>query len=137
MDQLAREICRVDGPDMVTAANPMSPDDAAVNDPNVVKVVASLNGDALYFSRSPVPYFRSGATELPVYRHKGIYAYTREFLERFVSWSPTPLETAECLEQLRALENGATIRIVSTNDDSPGVDTPEQANEVEKILTEI
>jgi 3-deoxy-manno-octulosonate cytidylyltransferase (CMP-KDO synthetase) len=105
-----------------------------VNDPNVVKLVTALDGRALYFSRSPIPFFRNAVAGLPVLRHKGIYAYTRDFLERFVKWPPSPLETAESLEQLRALENGASIRVIITSDDSPGVDTPEQARQIERIL---
>jgi 3-deoxy-manno-octulosonate cytidylyltransferase (CMP-KDO synthetase) len=72
---------------------------------------------------------------LPVLRHKGIYAYRRDFLERFVTWPPSPLERAESLEQLRALENGASIRVIVTTDTSPGVDTPEQAREIERLLS--
>ena len=121
--------------DMATAANPLDPADPAVQDPNVVKVVTALDGRALYFSRSPLPYFRNPVEGLPVYRHKGIYAYRRTFLERFVTWPPSPLERAESLEQLRALENGASIKVLPTNDTSPGVDTPEQAAHVESILT--
>ena len=127
----------VDNPalDMATAANPIAPTDAAVTDPNVVKVVVSLSGRALYFSRSPLPYFRDPVAGLPVLRHKGIYAYTRRFLEQFVTWPPTPLERAESLEQLRALENGAAIQVIITTDTSPGVDTPEQARHIEALLT--
>lgn len=121
--------------DMATAANPLDPSDPAVQDPNVVKVVTSLSGMALYFSRSPLPYFRSPVDGLQVLRHKGIYAYTRRFLETFVTWPPSPLERAESLEQLRALENGASIRVLQTADTSPGVDTPEQAIEIERLLT--
>ena len=68
-------------------------------------------------------------------RHKGIYGYRRDFLETFVTWPPSPLEQAESLEQLRALENGANIRVILTTDTSPGVDTPEQALEVERLLS--
>jgi 3-deoxy-manno-octulosonate cytidylyltransferase (CMP-KDO synthetase) len=109
--------------------------DPTLDDPNVVKVVVALDGRALYFSRSPLPYFRNAVEGLPVFRHKGIYAYRRTFLERFVTWPPSPLERAESLEQLRALENGASIKVLPTNDTSPGVDTPEQAAHVESILT--
>ena len=121
--------------DMATAANPLDPADPAVQDPNVVKVVTALDGRALYFSRSPLPFFRNAVAGLPVYRHKGIYAYRRTFLERFVTWPPSPLERAESLEQLRALENGASIKVLPTLDTSPGVDTPEQAAQVEALLT--
>lgn len=135
VDELAEVISGEGGPDMATAANPLVVEDVAVRDPNVVKVVCGLDGRALYFSRSPLPYFRDAVDGLPVLRHKGIYAYTRSFLERFVTWPPSPLERAESLEQLRALENGALIRVLVTDDTSPGVDTPEQAREIERLLT--
>nr|WP_325100872.1 3-deoxy-manno-octulosonate cytidylyltransferase [Haloferula rosea] len=120
--------------DMATAANPLDPSDPAVGDPNVVKVVTAIDGRALYFSRSPLPYFRNQVAGLPVYRHKGIYAYRRGFIQQFVAWPPSLLEQAESLEQLRALENGASIKVIPTHDTAPGVDTPEQALEVERIL---
>lgn len=134
IDQLAEAITADPTLDMATAANPMDPTDPAVTDPNVVKVVTSLDGRALYFSRSPLPFFRNEVPDLPVFRHKGIYAYTRSFLEHFVTWPPSPLERAESLEQLRALENGASIQVLPTTDTSPGVDTPDQAREVERLL---
>ncbi len=120
--------------EMATAANPLDPADPAIQDPNVVKVVTALDGRALYFSRSPLPFFRNPVAGLPVFRHKGIYAYQRSFLERFVTWPPSPLELAESLEQLRALENGATIKVITTTDTSPGVDTPAQAIAIEHLL---
>ncbi len=135
VDELAATMAADPELDMATAANPLDPADPAVRDPNVVKVVTALDGRALYFSRSPLPYFRNAVEGLPVYRHKGIYAYRRTFLERFVTWPPSPLERAESLEQLRALENGASIKVLSTTDTSPGVDTPEQAAQVEALLT--
>jgi len=135
IDELALAMANNPALDMATAANPMDPSDPAVLDPNVVKVVTSLSGRAMYFSRSPLPYFRNPVAGLTVLRHKGIYAYTRRFLEQFVSWPPSPLECAESLEQLRALENGATIHVITTTDTSPGVDTPEQARTVEALLT--
>lgn len=134
IDELAEAMMADPSLDMATAANPMSADDAAVQDPNVVKVVTALDGRALYFSRSPLPYFRNPVEGLAVLRHKGIYAYSRGFLERFVTWAPSPLERAESLEQLRALENGASIRVLVTDDASPGVDTPEQARMIEQLL---
>jgi len=134
IDELAITMANDPSLDMATAANPLDPADPAVSDPNVVKVVTALDGRALYFSRSPLPFFRNAVAGLPVLRHKGIYAYRRSFLERFVTWPPSPLELAESLEQLRALENGASIRVLLTNDTSPGVDTPEQAREIERLL---
>lgn len=135
IDELAAAMAADPSLDMATAANPLDPTDPAVQDPNVVKVVTTLDGRALYFSRSPLPFFRNAVDGLPVLRHKGIYAYRRTFLERFVTWPPSPLEKAESLEQLRALENGASIKVLITTDTSPGVDTPEQADAVERLLT--
>ncbi len=135
IDELAATMAADSSLDMATAANLLDPSDAAVRDPNVVKVAVALDGRALYFSRSPLPFFRNPVAGLPVLRHKGIYAYKRSFLERFVTWPPSPLEMAESLEQLRALENGASIKVLLTADTSPGVDTPEQAREIERLLS--
>ncbi len=135
IDELAAAMLADPALDMATAANPIDPADPAVADPNVVKVVTALNGRALYFSRSPLPFFRNPVPGLMVLRHKGIYAYTRRFLEQFVTWPPSPLECAESLEQLRALENGAAIHVITTTDTSPGVDTPDQARHIEHLLT--
>ncbi|GAA5127959.1 3-deoxy-manno-octulosonate cytidylyltransferase [Luteolibacter yonseiensis] len=134
IDELATAMAEDASLDMATAANPLDPSDPAVQDPNVVKVALALDGRALYFSRSALPFFRNPVQGLPVLRHKGIYAYQRSFLERFITWPPSPLERAESLEQLRALENGATIKVLITSDTSPGVDTPEQALEIERLL---
>jgi 3-deoxy-manno-octulosonate cytidylyltransferase (CMP-KDO synthetase) len=134
IDELAAVMAADSSLDMATAANPMDPADPAVQDPNVVKVAVALDGRALYFSRSPLPFFRNPVDGLPVLRHKGIYAYQRSFLDRFITWPPSPLEKAESLEQLRALENGASIHVILTSDTSPGVDTLEQAHEIERLL---
>ena len=135
IDALAAAMIADPSLDMATAANPLDPADPAIQDSNVVKVATSLDGRALYFSRSPLPFFRNPVPGLPVLRHKGIYAYRRSFLERFITWPPSPLEMAESLEQLRALENGASIKVLITSDTSPGVDTPEQALEIERLLS--
>jgi 3-deoxy-manno-octulosonate cytidylyltransferase (CMP-KDO synthetase) len=134
IDELADTLHTDAGVSMATAANPFT-DDALIHDPNVVKVVLTLNGDALYFSRSPLPYQRTNSPELVLYRHKGIYAYRRDFLEQFITWAPSPLELAESLEQLRALENNARIKVLITDDESPGVDTLEQAQQIESLLS--
>lgn len=118
---------------MATAANVID-DEEAIADPNVVKVVLDATGHALYFSRSPIPYRRTTPAGLAVYRHKGLYGYRRDFLERFVNWPPSVLEQSESLEQLRALENGARIKVLITADDSIGLDTPEQVPLVESLL---
>jgi len=133
IDQLGQSLLDDSGVSMATAANPIT-DDSLMADSNVVKVVLTNNGDALYFSRSPLPYQRSESPALQLYRHKGIYAYRRDFLEKFVTWEPSPLELAESLEQLRALENSARIKVIVTDDESPGVDTLEQAQEIEALL---
>ncbi|MEM0913770.1 MAG: 3-deoxy-manno-octulosonate cytidylyltransferase [Planctomycetota bacterium] len=93
--------------------------------PNVVKVVADANGDALYFSRAPIPHDRDerGIDRL---HHVGLYAYRRAFLSTFVNLAPTPHEQAERLEQLRALEHGHRIRVAIIDHARPGIDTPEQ-----------
>ena len=103
-------------------------------DPNNVKVVVDKLGYALYFSRSLVPYPRAAAG--PVYKHIGIYAYRRDFLLRYARLEPTPLESAESLEQLRALENGYGIRVLETDCRFVGVDTPEDLALVNKIYRE-
>jgi 3-deoxy-manno-octulosonate cytidylyltransferase (CMP-KDO synthetase) len=99
-----------------------------VTDPNVVKVVTDRAGDALYFSRSPIPYLRGDAGHFPnggaYFKHIGLYAYRREFLLSYSDLPVGPLEQAERLEQLRALENGFKIRVIETEYESLGVDTP-------------
>lgn len=133
IDELAEVLLNHPDVSMATAANPL--DNAnLISDSNVVKVALKLNGDALYFSRSPLPYQRNASPDLTVYRHKGIYAYQRGFLQDFIAWPPSPLELAESLEQLRALENGARIRVIITSDTSGGIDTLEQAQELEQFL---
>ncbi len=132
VDSLAQSLLADSGLAMATAACPIA-DENDFHNPNVVKVVLARNGDALYFSRSPLPYPRN-TPEQPALRHLGIYAYRRDFLENYVRWEPTPLEKAESLEQLRALENGARIRVILTEHDGVGVDTPEQAVLVEQII---
>ena len=102
--------------------------------PNNVKVIVDKLGYALYFSRSLVPYPRAAAG--PVYKHIGIYAYRRDFLLRYARLEPTPLEKAESLEQLRALENGYGIRVLETDCRFVGVDTPENLALVNKIYRE-
>jgi 3-deoxy-manno-octulosonate cytidylyltransferase (CMP-KDO synthetase) len=118
---------------MITAATPMEL--AEVENPNVVKVVTARSGDALYFSRSPIPYDRDGAGHVPL-RHLGIYGYDVKFLMQFVKWREGALERLEKLEQLRALENGVAIRVVKTRHQAVGVDTPADAELVERILAQ-
>ncbi|RYG70555.1 3-deoxy-manno-octulosonate cytidylyltransferase [bacterium] len=104
-------------------------------DPSMVKVVLAENGEALYFSRSPIPHPRDAAHA--VYRkHLGIYAYRRETLARFATWPTTALERAEGLEQLRFLEHGVRIRMAHGFESGLAVDLPEHAAQVEALLRE-
>jgi len=103
-------------------------------DPNVVKVVCNRNGFALYFSRSPLPYRRSGDAPYAPRQHVGLYAYRRDFLETFPRLAPTPLEQAESLEQLRALEHGYRIRMVEIERVPESVDTPEDLERVRALF---
>jgi len=119
--------------EMITAANALESSDDIVN-PNIVKVVIDRAGDALYFSRSPIPFVRNDGVKPIFLRHQGIYGYTTKFLLRFVKWKPGVLEQAESLEQLRALENGAKIRVVQTGHAAVGVDTPADVALVERLL---
>jgi 3-deoxy-manno-octulosonate cytidylyltransferase (CMP-KDO synthetase) len=93
--------------------------------PNQVKVVCNKKKDALYFSRSLIPFKRNLLNETPVYRHIGVYGYRKQTLLEFTSWEPGFLEQTEMLEQLRYLENGINIRMVETDRNTIGIDTPE------------
>lgn len=108
-------------------------DEAELNNPNVVKVVTDIHGDALYFSRYPLPYQR-GEGAVKHYKHIGVYGYSADFLCRFSRMSRTSLEKSESLEQLRVLENGYRIRVKETEYQTVGVDTPEQLKEVEDLI---
>jgi 3-deoxy-manno-octulosonate cytidylyltransferase (CMP-KDO synthetase) len=105
-----------------------------ISDPNVVKVVSDAAGDALYFSRSPIPFVRQAGETYAHYKHIGLYVYRRDFLLGYPDLPVGPLERAERLEQLRALENGFKIRVVETDYDSLGVDTPEDGARVAEIF---
>jgi 3-deoxy-manno-octulosonate cytidylyltransferase (CMP-KDO synthetase) len=113
--------------DMATAATKF-PDGADVNDPNLVKVVTTIEGRAIYFSRSVIPHQRdkTEAMRVAYHLHLGIYAYRRDFLLHFASWKPTPLEMTEKLEQLRAIEHGCSIFVMPVERATHGIDTEEQ-----------
>jgi 3-deoxy-manno-octulosonate cytidylyltransferase (CMP-KDO synthetase) len=125
LDALA-EVMRADRSiDMATLATPIV-DEAEWANPSKVKVVCGQSGDALYFSRAPIPFARDSGEVPPVARrHIGVYAYRREFLMRFASMPQGVLEEIEKLEQLRALENGCRIRVVTSAAPSLEVDTAE------------
>lgn len=107
-------------------------DSNEIGNPHVVKVVTDRAGDALYFSRCPIPYVRDGS--VIHYKHIGLYVYRRKFLLRYSELPVGPLEQVERLEQLRALENGYRIRVVETEYDSLGVDTPEDLERVSTLF---
>jgi 3-deoxy-manno-octulosonate cytidylyltransferase (CMP-KDO synthetase) len=117
---------------IVTAAHPFENSRDALS-PHQVKVVIDLAGNALYFSRAPIPPTKSSGSSLFL-RHQGIYGFRRAMLLQFVKWKPTPLEQAESLEQLRALENGVRVHVLVTKHGSPGVDTPADAEAVAASL---
>ena len=132
IDRLVRELQR-DKLEMITAAHPFE-DREDAQSPHQVKVVVNQRGDALYFSRATIPFFREASEQPKYFRHQGIFGYRRDLLLRFVRLKTSPLEQAEMLEQLRALENGVRIRVVMTGSGSPGVDTPEDARVIERLL---
>jgi 3-deoxy-manno-octulosonate cytidylyltransferase (CMP-KDO synthetase) len=105
-----------------------------ISDPNVVKVITDRAGDAVYFSRCPIPYLREGDAATPHFKHIGLYVYQREFLLEYSTLPVGPLETAERLEQLRALENGYRIRVTETEYESLGVDTPADLDRVSSLF---
>ena len=137
IDRLAEVISSSDGWEMATAATPIR-DAAQTGNPNVVKVVTAADGRALYFSRSTIPHDRDGAAARetgPVHwRHIGIYAYRRDFLERLVREPPCRIERLEKLEQLRALHLGARIRVLEVADYGIGVDVPADVPAAEAAL---
>lgn len=139
-----RQLCQLiqtPGVDLATIAHRFHEPQDFLN-PNQVKVVISAQGQALYFSRAPIPYPRDSfgtvthawLEQQSCYRHLGLYAYTRHFLESFTELPPSPYEQIEKLEQLRALENGFHIAVGITESPSIGVDTPEDAAVLERLL---
>lgn len=135
IDRLCNVFSRPDAPPMATVATEMEEEE--YNEPSAVKVVMNLQGEAMYFSRSLLPYprnaFESGSTP---YKHIGIYAYKRDFLLQYANMEPTPLEKTESLEQLRVLENGYKIQVIVTKHKFIGIDTPEDLDRIRKYFAE-
>ena len=140
IDNVANALARQE---MSTAATPIR-HPGELDNPNVVKVVVNAAGQALYFSRRTIPYLREAANRpvpeqlaaFPFLKHLGIYGFRRETLLRLVRFPVSPLEEAEKLEQLRALDNGIAIAVVTVAYDSIGVDLPEDVARVEKIISQ-
>jgi 3-deoxy-manno-octulosonate cytidylyltransferase (CMP-KDO synthetase) len=118
--------------EMATLSRPLA--EGELERPQVVKVVCDLHGDALYFSRAPVPHRRDGGVSPLARAHVGIYAYREAFLQAFARLAPGRLEREESLEQLRALEHGHRIRVIETKYAGFGVDTPEDLERARGIL---
>lgn len=151
VDRLLEAFDRAPLPDMATLAEPIREIDELF-DPHMVKMVVDSRGRALYFSRSPIPYVRGASPELPLdfrrnverrggelhgfLKHPGVYAYTRTTLLELARLGPSPLERAEGLEQLRALEAGFTIQVLDSDFSSLPIDTPADLERVARYLTE-
>lgn len=110
--------------------------ESEITNPNYVKVVINQKKDALYFSRSPIPYFRN-KSGLQTMKHIGIYGYRKETLLQFCKWEKTPLESAEMLEQLRFLENNVPVRMVETDQSPLSIDIPEDLIKAREFLNQI
>lgn len=122
----AVELLRASPAPVATVASPFAPGEDPAN-PNIVKVVLRRDGTALYFSRSPIPHPRQGATHRePPLKHVGLYVYRAGFLRTYAALAPTPLEQTEMLEQLRVIEHGHAIAVAVRPVSSVGIDTPEQ-----------
>jgi len=119
--------------DVSTLALPITSREEFDN-PNVVKVVTDKNGMALYFSRAPIPYNREEGKQHPMMKHLGLYVFRRFFLLQYAALEPTELEMTEKLEQLRILQNGFRIKVVTAGRDSIGIDTPEDILRAEALL---
>jgi len=136
LEQVVRPLLEPTAPPMATLCKRIT-ERAALEDPNVVKVVAASDGTALYFSRSPIPYPDRGV-DAAAWEHIGIYAYRRDFLLAFSRMRPTQLELAEGLEQLRALDRGHRIAVVRTGDHvGVSVDTPDDLRRARQMLEQI
>lgn len=144
INQVAHNLKAVPEASIATLSESINDVESLFN-PNVVKVVSGSNGLAMYFSRAPIPYPRDFADEIKQsnllpdafswQRHIGIYAYRVKLLNDFVKWPPAPLEQTECLEQLRAMWNGANIHIEEASEQPPaGVDTPEDLERIRALF---
>ena len=135
IDDLIGTLLSKEDADMATIAVPIKSSSLEFHDPNVVKVVLDSNSSALYFSRAPIPFSRNDENRDPhPFKHWGIYAFKKRFLQQFVNWPQGPLERAEKLEQLRALENGARIAVCIGSGQTVAVDTPADVEKVEALI---
>lgn len=133
--QLVQPYLDGETPEMTTLACPLE-HETGYSDPNVVKVICDRHRSALYFSRSPIPYYRH-AIAAPVFHHLGLYAFLRSFLAQYADLTPTPLEQCEALEQLRVLEHGYRIRVCQTDAAVPEINTPEDLIKAKEFIARL
>ena len=134
IDKLVSEMTSNPAVGMATLACKIA-DPTELESDSCAKVVLDMNDEAIYFSRSKIPYV-IGSHPFEFYKHVGVYGYRRDVLDRLAASPPSPLEIAEGLEQLRALEQGVRIRVVKVSEWGPAVDTPEDIERVEQVLRE-
>jgi arabinose-5-phosphate isomerase len=121
-------------PEMTTLGCPLS-EETDYQDPNIVKVLCTLSGQALYFSRASIPYFRN-SIDVPVFHHLGLYAFRRDFLLNYAKLTPTPLEKCENLEQLRVLEHGYSIKVCTIQKPILEINTPADLEQAKLLITQ-
>lgn len=132
LEQLVAPYLAGETPEMTTLAYPLDME-TKYREPGAVKVITDLKGNALYFSRAPIPYFRT-QEKAPVYNHIGLYAFRRDFLMLYKNLPQTPLEKTESLEQLRVLEHGFKIRVCLTKEKTLEINTPEEYELAQQFL---
>lgn len=132
LEQLVTPYLIGEAPEMTTLARPLDLK-AHHNDPGVVKVITDLHGNAICFSRAPIPYMRQDVTDLPLYHHIGLYAFRSDFLSHYTKLPQTPLERAEALEQMRVLEHGYRIRVCLTEDTTLEINTKEEYEQAQQF----
>ncbi len=138
LSQLISPYLRGESPEMTTVACPLNLD-AGYQDPNTVKVLCDRHNRAIYFSRAAIPYFRNRgiASYVPVFHHLGLYAFRQDFLSVYASLEPTPIELAEGLEQLRAIEHGFAIQVCPIKQALLEVNTFDELNKARSFATTI
>lgn len=132
LEQLVSPWLTGEDPVMTTLAYPLEKD--KYQSPDSVKVITDQQGNAMYFSRSPIPYYRQPQENCPVYNHIGLYAFRRDFLLHYKTLPQTPLEKAESLEQLRVLEHGYKIRVCLTKNRTLEINTPEEYEQAQHFI---
>ena len=131
LEQLVAPYLAGESPEMTTLSYPLAPDKYL--SPGSVKVITDIHNNAIYFSRSPIPYYRT-EHKAPVYNHMGLYAFRRDFLMLYKTLPQTPLEITESLEQLRAIEHGYKIRVCLTEERTLEINTPEEYEEAQRFV---